>query len=143
MLIQVPILFYSFPYIIMAYFNQERKAQIKPQINKILKKYWLKWSLKVINFSKVVCTIKSGIIDFQKSYIWKNPEFRDNINVYRIDENREWKAKECLKELYAALNWVGSDIKNYDNSDIMSDYFDVGRYIDIELGSRNKPYILQ
>jgi hypothetical protein len=32
---------------------------------------------------------------------------------------------------------------NHDNSDIMTDYFDVGWYVDVNIGLWNKPYILE
>ena len=32
------------------------------------------------------------------------------------------------------------DVGNYDNSDVQTDYFDTGWYIDINIGSWDKPY---
>jgi len=42
-----------------------------------------------------------------------------------------------LTELKDAMN-----VGNYDRSDMQSDYFDVGFYIDINVGNWDKPYIL-
>lgn len=35
------------------------------------------------------------------------------------------------------------NIDNYDNSDSQTDYFDVGHYTSINLGSWNKPFIVK
>jgi hypothetical protein len=32
---------------------------------------------------------------------------------------------------------------NHDRSDIQTDYFDVGWYVDVNIGRWNKPYILE
>jgi hypothetical protein len=34
-------------------------------------------------------------------------------------------------------------VGNHNRSDIMSDYHDVGWYVDINIGQWNKPYILE
>ena len=52
----------------------------------------------------------------------------DTINPYWIEESYDGKAKEFLLELTKAMN-----MKNWDNSDIMVDFFDVGYYIGISL----------
>jgi hypothetical protein len=38
------------------------------------------------------------------------------------------------------MNGKNSTVKNHDNSDIMTDYFDVGWYVNIYVGKWNKPY---
>jgi hypothetical protein len=32
---------------------------------------------------------------------------------------------------------------NHDNSDVQTDYFDVGWYVDVNIGSWDKPYTLE
>ena len=137
----------------MAYFNQERKAERAPAIKAILKKYNVKGSLAVRNNMTFVLNIKSGEIDFIENYIktdaakpYGNKMSSDQVEYIRknrsLDVNTYWyqehysgKAKSFLKEILVAMNGG-----NHDNSDIQTDYFDVGWYVDVNIGSWNKPY---
>lgn len=136
----------------MAYFSQERKKAMEPKIKAVLKKYGLKGSLAVQNHSTVVLNIRSGEIDFitnfeecirtgsrnvmegrgdgsRRTYI--------SVNPYWYKEHFAGRALMCLEELMTIL-YTG----NHNNSDIQSDYFDVGWYVDVNIGRWNKPYIL-
>ena len=59
------------------------------------------------------------------------------MNVYHFDKHFSETALKFFKEVYAAMM-----IGNHNNSDMMSDYFDVGWYVNINIGRWNKPYIL-
>ena len=140
----------------MAYFNQERKKERAPAIKAILKKYNVKGSLAVRNHMTFFLNIKSGSIDFienfiqtdidkpygnkmsteQIEYIRKNRSL--DVNTYWYQEHYSGKAKSFLKEILTAMNGG-----NHDNSDIQTDYFDVGWYVDVNIGSWDKPYILE
>jgi hypothetical protein len=140
----------------MAYFNQERKQAKAPAIKAILKKYGVKGSLAVRNHSTFVLNIKSGKIDFienfietdskvfhgkkmsqeQIEYIRKNRSL--DVNVYWYKEHFNGKALSFLKEVITTMNGG-----NHDNSDVQTDYFDVGWYVDVNIGNWNKPYILE
>jgi hypothetical protein len=140
----------------MAYFNQQRKQERAPAIKAILKKYGVKGSLAVRNHSTFVLNIKSGSIDFienfiatdtnvmhgrkmsqeQIEYIRKNKSL--DVNVYWYREHFSGKALSFLKEVITTMNGG-----NHDNSDIQSDYFDVGWYVDVNIGSWNKPYTIE
>jgi len=140
----------------MAYFNQERKQEKSPAIKAILKKYGVKGSLSVRNHMSFVLTVKSGSIDFIENYIktdaaknYGNKMSQDRIDYIRnnksLDVNPYWyqehysdKALGFLKEIFAAMNGG-----NHDNSDIQTDYFDVGWYVDVNIGSWNKPYTVE
>lgn len=140
----------------MAYFNQERKKERAPAIKAILKKYGVKGSLSVNNHSTFVLNIKSGSIDFIENFIKTDAKLihggkmsQDRIDYIRkeqcLDVNPYWyqehfsgKALNFLKEIFAAMN-----NGNHDNSDIQTDYFDVGWYVDVNVGSWNKPYTLE
>lgn len=128
----------------MAYMNQETKAKIAPKVKKILGKYKLKGSLAVRNYTTLVLNIKSGPIDFIGNLNRDIPEDSNrrakdcvDVNVYHIGSHYTGIAAKALTELRAALN-----AGNHDNSDIQTDYFDVGWYVDINVGKWNKPYIL-
>lgn len=117
----------------MAYYNQERKAAVAPKIKALLKEYGMKGSLAVRNHSTVVLNLKSGPIDFgqdeHRGYI--------QVNTYWIHEHYEGVAREFLQRAVTILMQG-----NHNNSDIQTDYFDVGWYVDINVGRWDKPYVL-
>ncbi len=59
------------------------------------------------------------------------------VNPYWISENYSGKVLQFVQQLKDAM-----DVGNHDRSDIQTDYFDVGWYIDINIGAWNKPYQL-
>lgn len=139
----------------MAYMNQERKSQIAPVVKAICKKYGVKASLAVRNHSTLVLNVTQGDIDFVENFIEtdRNKSYakymsQDQIDHLRknrsLDVNPYWfqdhfsgRALQFLKEVHAAM-MKG----NHDNSDIQSDYFDVGWYVDINIGRWDRPYAL-
>lgn len=134
----------------MAYMSQERKAQIAPKIKAICKKYGVKASLAVRHHSTLVLNIKEGAIDFIGNYNSVNvdrsrpahlpfqPATKSiDVNPYWYHEHFDGKAKAFLTEIISAMN-----NGNHDRSDIQTDYFDVGWYVDINIGRWDKPYAL-
>ena len=132
----------------MAYVSQELKAKLAPTIKAICKKYGVKASLAVRHHSTLVLNIKSGNIDFIGNYndtiADRDPTGNKHINraTGSIDVNPYWyhehftgKALSFLQEVIPAMN-----NGNHDRSDIQTDYFDVGWYIDVNIGQWNKPY---
>ena len=113
----------------MAYFSQEMKKARAPKIKEILKKYGMKGTLGVNHHSTFVLRLTEGPIDFGGDYV--------QVNHFHIDRFYEGKARDFLTEVKEAM-MVG----NHDNSDIMTDYFDVGWYVSIDAGKWNKPYKL-
>jgi hypothetical protein len=113
----------------MAYVSQDMKKNFTPRIKEICDRYGVKGSLSVSHGSSLVFTVASGRIDF-------GPEPYIDVNVYYIDRHFDGDAKRFLNEVYAVMNEG-----NHNNSDAMTDYFDVGWYIDIRVGRWNKPYI--
>lgn len=140
----------------MAYMNQEKKAQIASALKPILAKYNIKGTLSVRNHSTIVLTIKSGAIDFIENYIETNQNknydkklctdqvayIRKNnslgINPYWFQEHYSGVAKDFLTETLKAMKSGGW----YDNSDAQVDYFDTAYYVDVNIGTWDKPYNL-
>ena len=120
--------------------NQEKKAKIAPQVKAILKKYNVKASLAVRNHMTLVLNVKQGPIDFINDF--GNPEdaakFGIQVNPYHYKSHFEGKSVKFLEEVITAMN-----VGNHDRSDIQSDYFDVGWYVDVNIGKWNKPYALE
>jgi hypothetical protein len=132
----------------MAYMSQEKKAKIAPVVKAVLKKYKVKGSLAVRNHSTLVLNIKSGAIDFienfistdrnalseeQVRYIRANKSL--DVNPYWYQEHFDGKAKKFLTEIMSAMN-----DGNHDRSDAQVDYFDVGWYVDVNIGNWKKHY---
>jgi hypothetical protein len=135
----------------MAYVSQERKAQLAPAIKAICKKYNVKASLAVRHHSTLVLNVRQGNIDFIGNYNATiaerdptgnrhiNPASKSiQVNPYWYHEHFSGRAKQFLEEVIPALN-----NGNHDRSDIQSDYFDVGWYVDVNIGQWNKPYALE
>ena len=122
----------------MAYMSQEKKDLLAPAVKAILKEYSLKGSFSVHHHSSLVLTIKSGKIDFFGAF---TPTFETGtymaVNTYHIKSHFTGKSQEVLLKLKAAM-----DVGNHDRSDIQSDYWDIGWYVDIHIGKWNSPYIL-
>ena len=133
----------------MAYVSQELKAELAPAVKAVLKKYGVKGTLSVRHYSTLVLNVKSGSIDFignfNETVALRPGGFRDGkpvnrddylqVNVYWAHEHFSGEAKDFLREVLAAMN-----DGNWDQSDIQSDYFNVGWYVDVNIGKWNKPY---
>ena len=137
----------------MAYMSQEKKAKIAPVVKAVLKKYNVKGSLSVRNHSTLVLNIKSGAIDFIENYISTDSSYRNykqlseeqvryirsnkslDVNPYWYHEQFSGKAKKFLEEIITAMN-----AGNHDRSNAQVDYFDVGWYIDVNIGNWKKHY---
>ena len=131
----------------MAYVSQEKKKELAVGIKSVLKKYKMKGTIAVNNHSTLVVNLKSGSINFaaqaMKDYVetyYKGgyKDFNHQVNVYHIENQWTGVAKDFLVELLAAMK--GDDW--FDKSDIMTDYFHVAGYNDINIGKWNKSYEL-
>ena len=141
----------------MAYVDQSLKAKLAPEIKAICKKYGIKASIAVRHHSTLVLNIRQGSINFVENYIetdaakpYGNKMSADQVDYIRknqcLDVNTYWvtdhysgKAKEFLVEMIAAME--GPDFFNED--DAQTDYFHRSHYIDINIGTWNKPYALE
>ena len=135
----------------MAFMNQQRKAEIAPVLKAICKKYGVKASVAVRNHSVLVLNVKSGPIDFignlnkvcsvapgaDRYGAYRPAVGSIDVNPYHYQNHFDGEALAFLSEILPAMN-----TGNHDNSDIQSDYFDVGWYVDVNIGAWNKPYLL-
>ena len=126
----------------MAYINQEDKKRLAPNIKAVLKKYGVKGSISISHHSNLVVRLKEGKVDLYGEKVnpdnWCGSHGSDSVNTYHIDSQFTGVSKDFLNELHAAMN-----DGNWDKSDVMTDYFNVGWYSDIVVGnnSANKPYV--
>jgi len=128
----------------MAYVSQELKSKLAPKIKAICKKYGVKASLAVRNHSALALNIKSGKVNFISDY-GSTSEKRADAEKFGIQVNPYWyqdhfngKSKAFLSEVIPAMN-----AGNWDKSDIQTDYFNVGWYVEVNIGKWNKPYVLK
>lgn len=128
----------------MAYVSQELKARLAPQIRAICKRHGIKASLAVRNHSSLVLTVRQGSIDFVADYSISPQDrthakqFGIQVNPYHYKSHFGGRALKFLSEVIPAMN-----DGNHDRSDIQSDYFDVGWYVDVNIGRWNRPYALE
>lgn len=122
----------------MAYIDSEKKAHLAPAVKAICKKYGIKATLSVRHHSTLVLTIAEGKIDFLKEAHESGRESgHAQINVYWFKDRYTGKALAFLTEVYQAMM-----DGNHDRSDLMTDYFDAGWYVNIQVGRWDKPYKL-
>jgi hypothetical protein len=126
----------------MAYINQAEKKVIAAKMKEFMPKEW-KYSLAIHNHSQIVCTIKSAPVNLET-------ELKENVNVHIHDgsfsvnefhfknhfKDPESNTVKILTQIVDALN-----TDNYNNSDSMTDYFDVGHYVELRFGKWNQPFV--
>ena len=135
----------------MPYISQEEKKTIANSINPILKSFGLRGTLSIRHNSQLVLTIRKGGIDFVSNFnktagdrnFWNNefePVTSDNmgINEYHYKDHFSGVALEVLSKLIPEMK--GENF--YDNTDISADFFDIKHYINVKIGTWEKPYIL-
>lgn len=113
----------------MAYIDAAQTRAIKKNLSKAFPDY--KFSVRNEHHSSVLVQIVSG----PKTFYALSDTVRNghcSINHYCLDN---FENADILKKMYAIIN-----DGNYDNSDIMTDYFDVGFYVNMAMGNWNKPY---
>ena len=125
----------------MAYMSQDRKRELVAEAKKVLKRYGMKATFKVRHHSTIVCTIKSGPLDLIGNSVIDAHKTRAgcmDVNVYHY---RNHFSGECLKFIDALVKALNAG--NWDKSDAMTDYFNVGWYVDLDVGKWDKPYVLE
>lgn len=139
----------------MAYVSQDLKAKLAPTIKAICKKHGVNATIAVNNHSTLVLNIKSGKIDFVENFISTDANVNHgrkmsqeqidyirksqhlSVNPYWYQEHFNGDALAFLKEVLPVMN-----TGNHNNSDIQSDYFDVGWYVDVNIGKWDKAYVV-
>jgi hypothetical protein len=135
----------------MAYMSQERKATIAADLKKVFPKGW-KYSLAVRNHSTIILTLREAPMDLLGNML----ETQKNLPHYEKDKGMEGqvaKGHVYVNEKHVDRSFSGKALEimqaaadammkgNHDNSDIQTDYFDVGWYVDIQLGKWDAPFI--
>lgn len=131
----------------MAYITSNEVAEKRKKIKGLFpaKNGW-KFSITRNKTSRIVCNVLKSPYDIRKFYL-PGPKYQftgidtitDETNVsvslFNIDKKYYGPARRDLSAIASLL-----DEGNYDKSDVMNDYFDVGFYVNLELGHYDKPY---
>jgi hypothetical protein len=118
----------------MAYMDQTKKTRIAAALKAVMPKDW-KYSLAVRNHMSIVLTIQSAPEDLLAAF-----DGHYQVNTYHYDSALERNGRADLVPVFSAI--MGAlNLDNHDNSDIQVDYFDVGHYVDVNVGRWNKPFI--
>lgn len=139
----------------MAYMSQEKKAKIAAELKAIVPKSW-KYTLSVHHHSTICFNLASSPVDFlgaldkgaAEHYEQRGQPIPEHtctklgycdLNPYHWrDYLRYLGSKELhiLGRIFDALN-----DGNHDRSDLQSDYFDVGWYVNFHIGKWDKHYV--
>jgi len=135
--------------LIMAYMSQERKKELAPAIKAVFAKYGMKGTIGVVHHSTLVVNIKSGELDMignfnakmeSTTHFGQPIEYRAkdyiDVNPYHYKNAFTGSALAFLNELFDAMN-----NGNWNKSDIMTDYFNVGWYVEVNIGKYDAPYV--
>lgn len=114
----------------MAYVSAEDTKLIRKELKTRFPKF--KFSVKNDRHTSVRVVIKSGPTNFG---VTGDGATLNQYHTYRYEN------KEILEEIIEVINTAGT-FKNFNKSDITTDYFHVGYYVDISLGTWNKPFVL-
>ena len=133
----------------MAYVSQEMKKELAPGINAVLNKYGMKGSISVNNYSSLVVTLQQGPLDFRGVdyrgndiyYLATDANMYSQVNTYHVDKFYSGVTADFLNELVAAMKGATSRGEWYNNTDIMTDYFDIAYYVNVNVGKFDKGYI--
>lgn len=121
----------------MAYVDQAKKRRIAEELKKVMPKGW-KYSLGVHHHSKIVLVIRSAPVDLLR-FIDDTDETQKRtyhqLNHYYPERCYSGETLTHIRAIIKALNH-----ENYDKSDAMTDYFEVGHYVSVEIGRWDKPF---
>lgn len=118
----------------MTYLRKETKNELVAEIKKVMPKDW-KATYALRNMSTLIVTIRKAPLDLNETFHGvRSGEYL--VNEYHVDDHcKVEEVKEVLKKIIKAMN-----SQNYDNSDRMTDYFDVGYYTELRFGDWKKDF---
>jgi hypothetical protein len=123
----------------MAFMNQEKKAIIKAELDKVVPKDW-KYSLTVQHHSSITIAIMSAPVDLiglhAQAEQWKGDRNYIQLNEYYLENQYQGEVLKTLLKIKDALN-----TGNFDKSDIQTDHFHVGFYAHMHIGKWDKGFV--
>lgn len=130
----------------MAYMSQENKAKIAVALKEAIPADW-KWSLAVRDHSTICLTISRAPVDLIANYANHGMDEARRAAAVRkghVDVNQYWWKDHFSPELVDVFTLIfgALNLGNHDRSDSMTDYFDVGHYVNVSIGRWDKPFVL-
>ena len=124
----------------MAYFSVELAKKIRQQLKAEFPEIKFRVNRGPSNYHGALSvTIDSAPYDFiQTAYMQCSGHHFSENSKHHIGPNEETAPIKYIDVLNRILDIVNCE--NYDNSDIMTDYFDVGYYVHFYIGSWNRPF---
>jgi len=119
----------------MAYISAEKTRQIREELKlRFPKKQGWKFSVKKDHGSLRIAILEAPVRFCEKD--------NGTLNHYYPEQ---YENSGLLKKITGIANgdFLAADESNYDNSDSMTDYFDVGWYISIKQGDWDKPFVVK
>jgi len=113
----------------MAYMSTEHAATIRNNLKKNFPNF--KFSVTRHHSSGIRVSIIKSPLDFSKDIADSGYNYVQ-LNEYYLER---YQHSEVLKKIYQIINEG-----NHDNSDVQSDYFDIGFYVYMNIGDFEKPY---
>ena len=114
----------------MAYITKEEAIQMREALKFVFpaKEGW-KVGFRNEHKSTASVTLKKGLFQFDKTNGYQ-------MNPYQ--KNTSSSDESIFRDI--VIDTLELAVANHDNSDIMTDYFDVGYYKSVNIGEWNKPY---
>ncbi|MEK9955057.1 MAG: hypothetical protein VW577_06575, partial [Pelagibacteraceae bacterium] len=115
--------------------NQQKKAKISAALKAVVPAGW-KYTLRIYNHSRIDMTITKAPVDLVAAFGGLNILGNVQVNPFHYRSAiRDESVAKVFDGIVGALN-----TDNYDNSDPMTDFFDVGHYVGINIGEWNRPF---
>jgi len=127
----------------MAYITKEEVSEIRKALKKEFPK--IKFSIRKEHSSTVNVSIVKSDIDF--SYLFNDEYSQEKqyctINVFHIAKNQS-KHEDLFEKIIDIIKTAPANAEHgsawYDDSDVMTDYFNTAFYFNLSIGAWNKPY---
>lgn len=139
----------------MAYIDQEMKRTIAAKMKEVCAASNTKFTLSISNYSQLNVTIKSSDLPLLKNHIAKSryeaslqggswrgagleedATFSEQVNHHWLQYQFTGKCLTFMKQLLGAVNCL-----NHNNSDPQRDHFDVGYYLNFNIGTYKVPFV--
>lgn len=121
----------------MAYINKEDVAKIRSALKDRFPKVKFGCRSRDSGLAVSVSVMKSP---FDFSPLYRGTEGYVSINHFHISRLREQISDEAVAFLILIDETIRNVGNHYDNSDSMTDHFDVAFYYDINIGRYDKPH---
>lgn len=120
----------------MAWASKELKDRVAPKLRELAKSYGVSATV-ARNHGTLVLNVQKGKLDFATDYNNTSHLSTIQVNPYAVKEQFNDKSQEFLLKALEIMN-----DGNWDRSDMMTDYWDIGWYCDINIGKWDRPYTL-